>query len=106
VSGEAAGGEVLMTKATWRAAGAVAGVDFHARGERTVRNVREPVALYAAAREGAVTDTGLPIDPVCRMAVDPEHAAGRLLFDGIEVHFCSLECVRTFLAAPERYSAA
>jgi adenylate cyclase len=106
VSGEAAGGEVLVTEATRQAAGAVAGVDFHARGKRTVRNVREPVVLYAAAREGAVTEEGLPIDPVCRMAVDPEHAAGQLVYDGVELHFCSLDCARRFLAAPEHYAAA
>jgi adenylate cyclase len=106
VSGEAAGGEVLLTAATRDAAGTVAGVDFHARGKRAVRNVREPVVLHAAVRAGARTAGGLPIDPVCRMAVDPERATGRLVHLGTELFFCSLECTQTFLTAPEHYSTA
>jgi adenylate cyclase len=105
VSGEAAGGEVLLTAATRTAAGTVAGVDFHERGKRTLRNVLEPVVLYAAVREGERTAQGLAIDPVCRMAVDPERAAGRLDYAGTELHFCSLECTQKFLAAPEHYGA-
>jgi YHS domain-containing protein len=46
----------------------------------------------------------LPIDPVCRMAVDPVHASGTLLHDGIRYRFCSLQCVRRFAEAPERYA--
>lgn len=106
VSGEAAGGEVLLTEAARKAAGIVAGVHFHERGKRAVRNVREPLLLHAAVREGAQTDEGLPIDPVCRMAVDPERAPGRLVYDGVELLFCSLGCAQKFLAAPERYTAA
>ncbi|HSO99326.1 MAG TPA: YHS domain-containing protein [Solirubrobacteraceae bacterium] len=106
MSGEAGGGEVLLTEATRSAAGIVPGVRFHERGKRPVRNVREPVVLHAAVREGAQTNEGLPIDPVCRMAVDPEKAPGRLVYHGVVLHFCSLDCARKFLAAPEHYSAA
>jgi YHS domain-containing protein len=81
-------------------------VHFHERGKRAVRNVREPLLLHAAVREGAQTDEGLPIDPVCRMAVDPERAPGRLVYDGVKLLFCSLGCAQKFLAAPERYTAA
>jgi adenylate cyclase len=98
VAGEAAGGEVLLIEATRNAAGTVAGVHFHERGKRVLRNVREPVVLHAAVREGAQTNEGLPIDPVCRMAVDPEKAPGRLVYQGVELHFCSLDCARKFLA--------
>jgi adenylate cyclase len=104
VSGEAAGGEVLLTDATREAAGSVDGVHFQERGRRAVRNVREPVVLHAAVREGAQTNEGLPIDPVCRMAVDPAKAPGRLVYDGVELQFCSLDCAQKFLAAPEDYT--
>ena len=106
VSGEAAGGEVLLTDATRKAAGTVPDVHFHERGKRAVRNVREPVILHAAVREGAQTNESLPIDPVCRMAVDPEKSPGRLVYEGVQLHFCSLECVQKFLAGPEDYTAA
>jgi P-type Cu+ transporter len=46
------------------------------------------------------------VDPVCQMAVDPEHAAGTLLHAGLRYHFCSLACVARFAATPDRYTAA
>jgi adenylate cyclase len=105
VAAEAAGDEVLVTAATRDAAGTVARVEFRERGRRTLRNVPQPVILYAAVREGARTAEDLAIDPVCRMAVDPEKSAGRLVFADTEFYFCSIECVQKFVAAPERYVA-
>ena len=46
----------------------------------------------------------LPIDPVCHMAVDPEHAAGRLMFEGSAYFFCSLPCAAEFARRPERFA--
>ena len=57
-------------------------------------------------RAGAETAAGLPIDPVCRMAVDPDHSAGALVYDGVEFHFCSLECANSFSGDPVRYASA
>jgi adenylate cyclase len=106
VSGEAGGGETLLTETTRQAAGEVPGVQLHDRGKRTLKNVAEPLSLFAAVREGQRTESGLPIDPVCRMAVDPEHAAGRLLHEDVEYHFCSLQCAGRFAAAPGQYANA
>jgi adenylate cyclase len=103
VSAEASGREVLLTEATRAAAGEIEGVEMRARGRRSLRNVAEPVDLYAAVREGSQNKEGLPIDPVCRMAVDPDHSAGRLSHDGTEYHFCSLECAARFARDPENY---
>lgn len=71
-----------------------------------MRNVAKPVALFEAHRRAERSPEGLPIDPVCRMAVDPEHEAGTLRHDGVRYHFCSLECARAFTEAPDRYAAA
>jgi adenylate cyclase len=103
VSGQAAGGEVLLTEATRDAAGTVQQVAFREHGRRSLRNVAEPILLYEAVQEGASNKAGLPIDPVCRMAVDPRHSAGSLSHDGVEYHFCSLECAGKFAADPEQY---
>lgn len=103
VSAAAGGSEVLLTEATRAAAGEIEGIDLHERGRRELHNVRSPVSLYAAVPTGEHDRKGLPIDPVCRMAVDPEHSAGSLTHDGTEHHFCSLECVSKFAAHPERY---
>ncbi len=56
-----------------------------------------------AAREGEPSQD-LPIDPVCRMAVDPGQAVGSLTFQGVEYQFCSLDCVQAFSESPERYA--
>jgi adenylate cyclase len=104
VSAAASGGEALLTATTKAAAGEVAGVQLRERGRRTFRNVSEPVLVYAAVRQGARTRTGLPIDPVCRMAVDPWHSAGRLTYQGVEYCFCSLACAGAFAQHPGRYT--
>lgn len=106
VSGEASGGEVLLTEATRQAAAQLPGVELRARGRRELKNLSEPVLLYAAVRLGGATASALPVDPVCRMAVDPDHAAGRLIYAGTEYHFCSLACAGTFAAAPGRHAVA
>lgn len=105
ISGMAAGGEVLLSAATREAAGRVGGIRFDDRGRHRLRNVTQPVALFAARRQGERSEGDLPIDPVCRMAVDPARSAGRLSHEGIEHHFCSLECAAAFAAAPTVYGA-
>jgi adenylate cyclase len=105
VSGIAAGGEVLLTEATRAIAGELDGIDLHERGRRALKNIGEPVLLFAAVREGECDAAGLPIDPVCRMAVDPEHGAGGLSYEGVEYYFCSLECAGAFAADPARYTS-
>ena len=96
VSAAAGGGEALLTEATKTAAGEVAGVELRERGRWPFRNVGAPVPVYAAIRHGKRSSLGLPIDPVCRMAVDPWHGAGRLTHQGVEYCFCSLECAGAF----------
>lgn len=105
VSGVASGGEVLLTDATARASGDLEDLDFHERGRHELKNVAEPVLLYAAMPCGARSPQQLPIDPVCRMAIAPERAAGRITYQGVEYLFCSLRCASSFSATPERYTA-
>ena len=103
IAGSAGGGEVLLSEATRLAIGDVNGIVFHRRGEHRFRNVKEPVTVYAAVPE-RTGQTGLPVDPVCRMAVDPARNAGALTHDGVEYQFCSLTCAREFAADPESYA--
>ena len=106
VAGVASGGEIVLTRSTRDAVGDVDDIDFEERGERELKNVAEPVPLYAARLTGDAPARALPIDPVCRMAVVPEQAAGTLTHDGVEYHFCSLKCAEAFAADPERYAGA
>jgi adenylate cyclase len=104
VSGEASGGEVLLTASTAARAPELDGVLYEPRGRRALRNVREPVELFAAVRAGESSGQDLPRDPVCRMAVDPERSAGRLTYEDTAYFFCSLACAAEFARQPERFA--
>jgi YHS domain-containing protein len=80
-------------------------MELREHGRRAFRNVGEPVQVSAAVRQGAYSSSGLPIDPVCRMAVDPWHGAGQLTHEGMEYCFCSLGCAGAFAQHPNRYTA-
>ena len=90
VSAVATGGEVLLSAHTAALAPDLDGVIYEPRGRQTLRNMREPIELFAAVRQGRAAHGRLVIDPVCQMAVDPDHAAGRLLLDGTAYHFCTI----------------
>ena len=51
------------------------------------------------------TQTTLPIDPVCGMTVDPEHAAGTSKLDGTTYYFCNPSCKKRFDADPAAFLA-
>ncbi len=103
VASLASGGEVLLTEQTRQAAAALDGVEFEERGRRELRNISEPVLVFAATKRGGHPGK-LPVDPVCRMAVDPDHAAGSLTFEGRQYFFCSLKCASAFAARPRSYA--
>jgi adenylate cyclase len=103
VSGLAHGGEVLLTDATREAAGEVERVRFEAHGVHRLRNVTEPVKVFSAVPERRI-ERELVIDPVCRMAVDPDSAAGTLVHEARKYHFCSLECAARFATNPDLYT--
>ncbi|WHZ26878.1 MAG: heavy metal translocating P-type ATPase [Nitrospira sp.] len=46
---------------------------------------------------------GSDIDPVCGMQVDPATAAGQYNYQGKTYSFCSVSCLDTFKADPERF---
>jgi class 3 adenylate cyclase len=104
VSGEASGGELLLTGQTAALAPELEGVLYEPRGRRELRNVREPVELFAAVRAGEASPHDLPRDPVCRMAVDPQRSAGRLTYEDTAYFFCSLVCAAEFARHPERFT--
>jgi class 3 adenylate cyclase/YHS domain-containing protein len=103
VSALAGGGEVLVTGPTAALAPDLEGVLYESRGRQVLRNVAEPVEIFAVVRVDENTHR-LPVDPVCQMAVDPEHAVGRLLVDDKAHYFCSLTCAAAFAQHPERYA--
>jgi adenylate cyclase len=104
VSALASGGEVLVSGSTAALAPNLAGVFYESRGRQQLRNVTDQVEIFAAVRMDETADGRLPIDPVCRMAVDRDRAAGRLIYEDSAYFFCSLTCVAEFVGQPERFS--
>lgn len=97
-------GEVVLTAATRDAVGgAVLPGQLRPRGRKALKNVREPVELFALIPEGMPDDRRLPIDPVCHMTIDPDRAGETLVHDGTEYAFCSETCAKAFLSQPRRY---
>jgi class 3 adenylate cyclase/YHS domain-containing protein len=103
VSALAGGGELLLTGHTAALAPDLEGVIYESRGRQVLRNVAEPVEIFAAVPVDETADH-LAVDPVCQMAVDPERAAGRLLVEEKAYYFCSLTCAAAFAQHPERYA--
>jgi adenylate cyclase len=104
VSALASGGEVLLTGQTAALVPDLDGVLYESRGRQTLRNVAEPIEIFAALRVGEMAEGRLPVDPVCRMVVDPDRAAGRLVHEGNAYFFCSLSCAGEFARQPERFT--
>jgi adenylate cyclase len=105
VAAAAGRGEILMTEATHSAAReALSEYAIDERPGQTFKNIAEPVTVYALTLASQPDVADLPIDPVCRMAVDPREAAERRTHDGVEIYFCSAECAAVFDRHPERYT--
>jgi YHS domain-containing protein len=103
VSALARGGEVLVTGPTAALAPDLEGVLYESRGRQVLRNIAEPVEIFAVVRADDSADH-YAVDPVCQMAVDPERAVGRLTVADSAYHFCSLTCAAAFAQHPERYA--
>jgi adenylate cyclase len=102
VASVAAGGEVLTTGDTASLAPDLEGVLYESRGRQSLRNIREPVELFAVLP--LKTSGRLPVDPVCGMAVDPDRSPGRLTYEGTTYFFCSLACAGVFAGDPSGFA--
>ena len=100
VAARAASGQALVTAAVVGAARDV-GMDTVALGATQLRNVGEPVRLWAIELCAAQVDQS--VDPVCRMRLTCQAAVGRVRYQGVEHLLCSLGCVAAFAADPDRY---
>jgi len=98
-------GEALLSTATRQAAAdAVDESQLRPRGRTELKNVHDPVELLVLVPAGQDEVRPLPIDPVCRMSVDPRRCAATRVFAGVEYHFCSVACAEAFTTEPARYA--
>lgn len=100
VAALAPGGRVFATAAV-AAVARSEGISTEALGLVALKNIREQIELFSLAL-GA--DSGSAIDPVCRMRVRPDAAAGHLRFGDRDFWFCSLRCVAEFAANPQAHA--
>lgn len=102
VAGQAAAGEVLGTEGI-AAAARDAGIFAASIGSVQLRNLASAVELFEIHLIEVDADS-FTVDPVCRMRVEPSHAAGWLRHGGSGWWFCSLECASTFVQDPDTYA--
>ena len=100
VASRAGSGQALITGTILDAAVA-AEVDAVPLGAHQLRNVLDPVELWAL--ELCSNDVDLSVDPVCRMRLSCQAAVARVRHGGVEYRFCSRGCVAAFAADPDRY---
>lgn len=100
IASRARGSQVLATSMVANAA-RDQGIAAESVGTFHLRNVREPVELFALTVEAA--DHGAVIDPVCRMSLQPDGAVGRFRYRDADYWFCSVGCAESFANSPEEY---
>jgi len=100
VAAQARGGQIVATRQVADAAKR-RGLVVESLGLVALRNVREPVELFAL--NAAAVGQPVAIDPVCRMRVQPSKAAGRLQHEGVDYWFCSLMCASEFARDPAAF---
>jgi adenylate cyclase len=100
VAGQAYGGQVLATISVADAA-RLQNLRVVDLGSFRLRNVTDELELYEIHVGPSVE--GGAIDPVCRMRVERDIAAGRLRHEEVDYWFCSLKCAALFAAAPVSY---
>ena len=100
VASRAGSGQTLVTAEIAQAA-RDAGLDTLELGAHQLRNIRQPVELWAV--ELCPTHFEFSIDPVCRMRISSRAATARVHHGGREHWLCSVDCLRTFAADPDHY---
>lgn len=102
LASEAGRHQVLVTGEVWKRVKDHEGLQFVRLGKRRLKGLAAEVEVFEvrhAAPEGAQR----VIDPVCGMEISVSEATARLTIGGRERWFCTEECLRQFVASPERY---
>jgi len=104
VAAEAQRHQTLVTATVRKEARGLPDVEFVRLGKRRLKGLADEVELFEA-RRSSVESREKAVDPVCGMALGPGEVAARLTLEGKERAFCSDDCLRLFVVAPERYSS-
>jgi adenylate cyclase len=105
IASAAKAGEVLLSDATRDALPLDPDIILEPRGRRWLKNIPGETSIFAA-RDIERAGVGLAVDPVCRMAIDPERSAATATHRGRRYEFCSSGCGQAFELDPRRYVAS
>jgi len=102
LAAEAERHQVLVTAAVQARAGALPDVEFVPLGSRRLRGMADEFEVFAAVTREDVAAPRI-VDPVCGMELSPVGVAAQLTLSGRDWAFCSQDCLKKFVAAPDRY---
>lgn len=94
--------QVLITPEVRKEAAGLADVEFAPVGKRSLKGITDELELFEVRPVGVEAGERV-IDPVCGMELGPGEVAVSLTLDGTAHSFCSEDCLRKFVASPERY---
>jgi len=95
--------QILVTDEVRKEARDLPDIEFVRLGKRKLKGLAENIVLFEA-RSSATTAPEKLIDPVCGMELGAAEIAASLTLDGVERAFCSDDCLRKFVVAPEQYT--
>jgi len=95
--------QTLVSAAVQLEARGLEDVDFVPLGKRRLKGLVDELELFEA-RPRRAEATAKAVDPVCGMDLDPAAVAARLSLEGRDRAFCSDQCLRMFVATPDKYS--
>ncbi|MDO3635357.1 adenylate/guanylate cyclase domain-containing protein [Mycolicibacterium arseniciresistens] len=102
LAGQASAGQILIDPSV-AAAGAGSGLPIAALGAMRLRNIAEPIEVYAV--DVASTHQG-HVDPVCRMHIAATGTAVTVTHDHRVYRFCSSLCATRFSRRPEDFATS
>jgi YHS domain-containing protein len=92
------------TIAIFAGAGLLIGIAISVLAYRRVSADIQPFISHII-RTGLEIPSSLRVmDPVCRMAVDPAMAVGRMSYKGKTYYFCGKGCLETFMKTPGQFA--
>lgn len=66
----------------------------------------EPMPAASPGMPAAAPGAGDVKDPVCKMQVAKDKAAGKAAHDGVTYYFCAESCLKDFQADPKKYAVS
>jgi len=96
-------GQILCTEAAMELVADKSAIHYQHLGKIPFKNVAEPISIFEIDAGRSNQNINVT-DPVCRMQIGPDSAAGRLNYGGQNYFFCSFECARAFANRPELYT--